>query len=174
MNISCMESVCRTLFENIGRSRKKDNTKVYVSHSHLNDNTNFHFPKPETVFEMELPTLGKNCMRADCNVLDFLPIKCQYCGDFFCSKHFLPSDHDCKCYDSTFRPAGKKKNRKHFRIYSYNFRNESCNFSSIWVSWSCFKIQRFTPLALSIIGSIHTDPDFKFHGRFQSSKRIGI
>ena len=117
MNISCMESVCRTLFENIGRSRKKDNTKVYVSH--LNDNTNFHFPKPETVFEMELPTLGKNCMRADCNVLDFLPIKCQYCGDFFCSKHFLPSDHDCKCYDSTFRPAGKRKNQNLIYLSEY-------------------------------------------------------
>ena len=67
-----------------------------------------------------------------------------------------------------------KEKQKHFRICSYNFRNESCNFSSIWFSWSCFKIQRFTPLALSIIGSIHTDPDFKFHCRFQSSKRIGI
>ena len=75
----------------------------------LNDNTIFHFLKPDTVFEMEFPTLGKNCMRADCNVLDFLPIKCQYCGDFFCSKHFLPNDHDCKCYDATSRPAGKRK-----------------------------------------------------------------
>ena len=56
---------------------------------------------------MEFPTLGKNCMRADCNVLDFLPIKCQYCGDFFCSKHFLPTDHSCKVYDAaSSKPSG--------------------------------------------------------------------
>lgn len=49
---------------------------------------------------MEFPTLGKNCMKEDCNDLDFLPIKCHFCGDFFCAKHFLPEDHQCKKYES--------------------------------------------------------------------------
>jgi len=25
----------------------------------------------------------------------FLPFKCQYCGDYFCSEHRLPENHDC-------------------------------------------------------------------------------
>lgn len=49
---------------------------------------------------MEFPTLGENCMKEDCNDLDFLPIKCHFCGDFFCAKHFLPEDHQCKKYES--------------------------------------------------------------------------
>lgn len=50
---------------------------------------------------MEFPELGKNCDKVGCNDLDFLPIKCQYCQKYFCTKHFLPQDHQCENYKST-------------------------------------------------------------------------
>ena len=47
---------------------------------------------------MEFPELGKNCTKEDCKELDFLPIICQFCKKPFCSKCFLPADHQCAVY----------------------------------------------------------------------------
>ncbi|KAI8324878.1 hypothetical protein GQ54DRAFT_284083 [Martensiomyces pterosporus] len=44
---------------------------------------------------MEFPDLGKNCTRKDCNRLDFLPFKCQYCKRPFCENHWKVEQHDC-------------------------------------------------------------------------------
>ncbi|KNE57504.1 hypothetical protein AMAG_18059 [Allomyces macrogynus ATCC 38327] len=44
---------------------------------------------------MELPTLGKQCSRADCAQLDFLPIQCTHCRQPFCKDHVQPDDHAC-------------------------------------------------------------------------------
>ncbi|KAK8734197.1 hypothetical protein OTU49_006056 [Cherax quadricarinatus] len=44
---------------------------------------------------MELPNLGKYCQESSCQQLDFLPIKCQFCSNTFCTRHFLPQDHQC-------------------------------------------------------------------------------
>jgi len=43
----------------------------------------------------ELPSLGKYCFLSVCNQLDFLPILCQYCKQFFCKEHFVPDVHGC-------------------------------------------------------------------------------
>jgi hypothetical protein len=46
-------------------------------------------------FQMELPTIGRQCSLQTCNRLDFLPFKCDSCGLTFCSDHRLPNDHSC-------------------------------------------------------------------------------
>jgi len=52
---------------------------------------------------MEFPTLGKNCEKSDCNKLDFLPIKCNFCKKYFCSEHALPEYHSCTEYTAECR-----------------------------------------------------------------------
>lgn len=44
---------------------------------------------------MELPHLGSRCTDADCNQLDFLPIKCDACEKIFCVDHFKYENHRC-------------------------------------------------------------------------------
>eukprot|EP00092_Neocalanus_flemingeri_P023547 GFUD01025535.1.p1 GENE.GFUD01025535.1~~GFUD01025535.1.p1 ORF type:complete len:267 (-),score=66.84 GFUD01025535.1:2-802(-) len=43
----------------------------------------------------ELPSLGQHCALPDCNLLDFLPITCHFCKNFYCKEHFLPEVHKC-------------------------------------------------------------------------------
>jgi len=95
---------------------------------------------PKIFCDMELPTLGKNCMREDCNDLDFLPIKCQYCGDYFCAKHFLPVDHFCKSYDTSSKPTVSAKIEKYFCTVPGCNKSElapvSCNYCFIVICLS--------------------------------------
>lgn len=44
---------------------------------------------------MEFPHLGKHCSEKFCRKLDFLPMKCDACGDIFCSEHFSYRTHSC-------------------------------------------------------------------------------
>jgi len=44
---------------------------------------------------MELPHLGSHCHFAECNRLDFLPMKCRGCSQSFCSEHFGLDIHNC-------------------------------------------------------------------------------
>ncbi|MCL4130297.1 UNVERIFIED_CONTAM: hypothetical protein GTU68_036339, partial [Idotea baltica] len=44
---------------------------------------------------MELPEIGKNCGVETCQMLDFLPIKCEFCLQFFCKNHNLTDLHNC-------------------------------------------------------------------------------
>merc|ERR1711962_951711 len=39
--------------------------------------------------------IGLHCPLDKCQKLDFLPIKCHYCGQSFCEDHYLPEQHDC-------------------------------------------------------------------------------
>lgn len=39
--------------------------------------------------------IGQHCSLQNCNILDFLPITCQYCKNIFCKEHFLPEKHFC-------------------------------------------------------------------------------
>jgi predicted nucleic acid binding AN1-type Zn finger protein len=49
----------------------------------------------------ELPELGKHCSYISlassqpCNLLDFLPFKCDNCKKIYCEEHRLPQDHNC-------------------------------------------------------------------------------
>ncbi|KAE8257480.1 hypothetical protein A4X13_0g2329 [Tilletia indica] len=38
---------------------------------------------------------GIHCRLADCNRLDFLPVKCPACKEPFCDTHYLPPAHQC-------------------------------------------------------------------------------
>ncbi|KAK3864736.1 hypothetical protein Pcinc_029596 [Petrolisthes cinctipes] len=44
---------------------------------------------------MEFPDLGQQCQVSSCSQLDFLPIKCHFCGESYCQYHFLPQQHKC-------------------------------------------------------------------------------
>ncbi|XP_062554385.1 AN1-type zinc finger protein 2A [Armigeres subalbatus] len=44
---------------------------------------------------MEFPHMGKHCSQNYCNKLDFLPMKCDACGEIFCSEHFSYQTHSC-------------------------------------------------------------------------------
>ncbi|XP_019533809.3 AN1-type zinc finger protein 2A [Aedes albopictus] len=44
---------------------------------------------------MEFPHLGKHCSEQYCRKLDFLPMKCDACGEIFCSEHFSYQTHSC-------------------------------------------------------------------------------
>ncbi|NWX95612.1 ZFN2B protein, partial [Nothoprocta ornata] len=44
---------------------------------------------------MELPDLGRHCAELACRRLDFLPLKCDACGEVFCKDHIRYDDHKC-------------------------------------------------------------------------------
>ncbi|XP_022663354.1 AN1-type zinc finger protein 2A-like [Varroa destructor] len=44
---------------------------------------------------MEFPHLGDHCSESSCNILDFLPIKCDACKKVFCLDHFAYTSHNC-------------------------------------------------------------------------------
>ncbi|KAJ2700171.1 hypothetical protein H4R19_005490 [Coemansia spiralis] len=44
---------------------------------------------------MEFPELGVQCHRSDCNELDFLPFRCDYCTHKFCEAHWKVDGHQC-------------------------------------------------------------------------------
>lgn len=50
---------------------------------------------------MEFPELGDHCSLDDCNELDFLPFKCQYCNQVFCRLHCQPLQHHCQHVPAT-------------------------------------------------------------------------
>ncbi|RHZ85895.1 hypothetical protein Glove_58g25 [Diversispora epigaea] len=44
---------------------------------------------------MELPNIGRHCSNTDCNQLDYLPLKCQHCQNYYCAEHSKPKQHSC-------------------------------------------------------------------------------
>ncbi|KAF9644589.1 hypothetical protein BDM02DRAFT_3131665 [Thelephora ganbajun] len=59
-------------------------------------------PQPST----GLLAVGHQCSAQYCNLVDFLPFKCQHCEQKFCGEHYLPASHKCDKYDE----------RKHNRV----------------------------------------------------------
>ena len=45
---------------------------------------------------MEFAELGKHCSMPRCAQQDFLPFKCENCGEIYCADHRRPDDHKCK------------------------------------------------------------------------------
>ncbi|XP_016157296.1 PREDICTED: AN1-type zinc finger protein 2A isoform X3 [Ficedula albicollis] len=64
---------------------------------------------------MELPWLGEHCSERSCKQLDFLPLKCDACGEVFCKDHIRYDDHKCSsAYKKIFtnkcvKPGCKRK-----------------------------------------------------------------
>ncbi|XP_072838697.2 AN1-type zinc finger protein 2A [Pogona vitticeps] len=44
---------------------------------------------------MEFPDLGQHCSEKTCKRLDFLPLKCDACGEVFCKDHIAYRRHEC-------------------------------------------------------------------------------
>ena len=44
--------------------------------------------------------IGEQCSEKSCMTVDFLPFKCQYCKESFCSDHFRPEGHKCEKYEA--------------------------------------------------------------------------
>jgi len=45
---------------------------------------------------MEFPDLGQQCSVQACQMLDFLPMKCDACESIYCKDHFAYSSHSCE------------------------------------------------------------------------------
>ncbi|KAK1229886.1 hypothetical protein PQX77_007058 [Marasmius sp. AFHP31] len=56
-------------------------------------------PVPER--NQQLLSVGKQCSHVSCNLVDFLPFKCQHCQQSFCQEHFKVDDHKCPSYDAS-------------------------------------------------------------------------
>eukprot|EP00026_Physarum_polycephalum_P009602 Phypoly_transcript_09730.p1 GENE.Phypoly_transcript_09730~~Phypoly_transcript_09730.p1 ORF type:complete len:342 (+),score=35.46 Phypoly_transcript_09730:306-1331(+) len=54
---------------------------------------------------MEFHHLGSHCSFPDCKQLDFLPFKCDACGDTFCLDHRTQEAHRCRFAGNTDRRA---------------------------------------------------------------------
>lgn len=57
------------------------------------------FPAQEQ--DQQLLSIGHQCSSKTCNLVDFLPFKCQHCSLPYCAEHYLPSSHSCEKYDET-------------------------------------------------------------------------
>ncbi|GAB0196580.1 AN1-type zinc finger protein 2A [Grus japonensis] len=53
---------------------------------------------------MEFPGLGEHCSERSCKQLDFLPLKCDACGEVFCKDHIRYDDHKCS---SAYKKKGE-------------------------------------------------------------------
>jgi hypothetical protein len=49
----------------------------------------------------EVQNIGEHCSYNECNRLDFLPIRCQYCLLFFCKDHSSFTSHGCNKFTET-------------------------------------------------------------------------
>jgi predicted nucleic acid binding AN1-type Zn finger protein len=48
-----------------------------------------------------------------CGERAYLPFHCEYCNQYYCDKHRLPFDHDCKNIDQwKKRPVSPARQRK--------------------------------------------------------------
>lgn len=47
----------------------------------------------------ELLAVGQSCSHPACNLVDFLPFKCQHCTQPFCGDHYKPELHSCAKFD---------------------------------------------------------------------------
>jgi len=56
---------------------------------------------------MEFADLGKHCTY--CKQKDFLPIKCEFCKNWYCKEHYIQDNHSCK----EPRPTRIKKHTKY-------------------------------------------------------------
>ena len=45
---------------------------------------------------MEFAHVGSHCFLDGCKQQDFLPFKCEFCGDTHCADHRRPDDHQCR------------------------------------------------------------------------------
>ena len=50
--------------------------------------------------KQDLSSIGTHCHIKECNRLDFLPIKCTLCLNFYCKEHFSIVAHNCEKYDA--------------------------------------------------------------------------
>lgn len=49
--------------------------------------------------DSQLLAIGIPCSHISCNLVDFLPFKCQHCQEPFCQEHFKVEAHQCQKYD---------------------------------------------------------------------------
>ena len=47
----------------------------------------------------DLLNIGQQCSEKTCNLIDFLPIKCNLCSAPFCQDHHRPEAHQCAKYN---------------------------------------------------------------------------
>lgn len=72
--------------------------------------------------EKDVASIGQHCSFQSCNLLDFLPIKCDLCLLTFCKEHAFITSHNCvKFNDRVVTDAGKNP------LQYYECKFESCD-----------------------------------------------
>ena len=71
----------------------------------------------------DLDNIGTHCFVKTCNRLDFLPIKCTLCFNFYCKDHSSFTSHNCEKYDAE---ALKKQPSTLSDISFYDCSFEDC------------------------------------------------
>ncbi|KAE9383090.1 hypothetical protein BT96DRAFT_844570 [Gymnopus androsaceus JB14] len=56
---------------------------------------------PKAELDGPILSIGKQCSHPSCNLVDFLPFKCQHCQDSFCQDHYKVAEHSCPKYDES-------------------------------------------------------------------------
>jgi|GEM_PF-6612872 len=59
-----------------------------------------------------------------CSKKIYMPLKCSYCGDYYCDRHFLPPNHDCEGIESW-------KKRRCLLVLSGSTRNQEHTIENI-------------------------------------------
>ena len=68
----------------------------------------------------EVQNIGEHCSYGECNRLDFLPVKCDYCLLLFCRDHFALTSHNCNKYNEITK-ANESANLKPFEFFKCSF-----------------------------------------------------
>ncbi|KAF9077765.1 hypothetical protein BDP27DRAFT_1208694 [Rhodocollybia butyracea] len=56
---------------------------------------------PKAEQDGPLLAIGQQCTHPTCNLVDFLPFKCQHCQKPFCQDHYKVTGHSCPNYDES-------------------------------------------------------------------------
>lgn len=80
---------------------------------------------------MEFSSLGKNCYK--CNNLDFLPVFCTKCNQFYCKDHYKKNKHNCVSDNDDPYNVNllSESNDKKESIYKYNCNYRKCKTKEI-------------------------------------------
>jgi hypothetical protein len=73
----------------------------------------------------DLNSIGKHCSLSSCNQLDFLPVKCDLCLNFYCKEHFSLTGHNCSKYEPALVQSESNNFQPKASFYTCSF--DDCN-----------------------------------------------
>lgn len=75
----------------------------------------------------DLSSIGKHCSFPDCNLLDFLPVKCELCGRVFCKDHYSLTSHKCEKFVQIYPDEEGESVRANKPFATYSCSYQGCS-----------------------------------------------